>query len=656
MPAGELGTVVPMKKRGPNMSTHLRRSPYGRSLLSVFAIAIIAFITLGDGGGTIAQVLSPGVSIPEGLQLHVVLYYPFVPGDDTGTILDYSGNRYHGVLHGAKRDKNARAERGISLDGEDDHVSIPGIHLESFTFAALVKASAPSDSAPAGINPLNNRCLFCLEGDKGYFSLQGDSEGSLRFAGAVHGRTAEVRQSEWRFQTDSWTPIAVSYDGLSVTVYEKGEVTQTGFLPGDDVAGTVYLGGTGRAGESCWRGGLDEVILFDKALRTEEIGILHAAMRSPAKEQVFVSPYFAKTSAPAKPAPAESPGPATGAGKGLMAHYSFDSISGSEVLDTSGRNKHATSRGPTYEQNGRRGGALYFDGEDDFLSVDNVHFDEFTFSAFVKTLTPPSKRNTNNRRLFLLHDGPRYYTLQGNSGGSISFEGTGRQEVSEYGWQFQPHTWTHVAVTYSRPTVRLYKDGKLTEGRQIDADEVTGTLFIGGTNQHYGRFWHGMIDEVILFDRALSEAEIESLHGSTGHLEPQAVSRGLVGGKPEDAASRRPFPFGPAQYPERDLRVQVEVHLTDGSHLIGEPKSESVALQHALGELDVPITDISTITRTEDRQGWSVELQDGDRLTGNLNLPQMEMTTLLGKVVIPIRHIEKISVSHTMTVRRRDVP
>jgi len=76
MPAGELGTVVPMKKRGPNMSTHLRRSPYGRSLLSVFAIAIIAFITLGDGGGTIAQVLSPGVSIPEGLQLHVVLYYP----------------------------------------------------------------------------------------------------------------------------------------------------------------------------------------------------------------------------------------------------------------------------------------------------------------------------------------------------------------------------------------------------------------------------------------------------------------------------------------------------------------------------------------------------------------------------------------------------
>ena len=82
-------------------------------------------------------------------------------------------------------------------------------------------------------------------------------------------------------------------------------------------------------------------------------------------------------------------------------------------------------------------------------------------------------------------------------------------------------------MTYSRPTVKLYRNGKLTEAGEVDVEGVAGTLYIGGTDKHNGRFWGGKMDEVILFSRALGEQEVGRLY-----CRPRSSSKGSAAPRP----------------------------------------------------------------------------------------------------------------------------
>jgi hypothetical protein len=51
--------------------------------------------------------------------------------------------------------------------------------------------------------------------------------------------------------------------------------------------------------------------------------------------------------------------------------------------------------------------------------------------------------------------------------------------------------------------------------KELAREGFTGTLYIGGIEAHRGEFWHGMIDEVAVFKRALFAAEIRHLYDPT---------------------------------------------------------------------------------------------------------------------------------------------
>jgi hypothetical protein len=92
--------------------------------------------------------------------------------------------------------------------------------------------------------------------------------------------------------------------------------------------------------------------------------------------------------------------------------------------------------------------------------------------------------------------------------------------------------WTHIALTYDGATMKLYANGAvigtLAHTGNIDGD---GSEFaIGGrTNDCCGRHFNftGRVDEVEVFDRALSDAEIAAIYnaGSAGKCRPLPISK-----------------------------------------------------------------------------------------------------------------------------------
>ena len=70
-------------------------------------------------------------------------------------------------------------------------------------------------------------------------------------------------------------------------------------------------------------------------------------------------------------------------------------------------------------------------------------------------------------------------------------------------------TWTHLAATFDGSTLRIYVNG--TQASQLAVSgsiaTSTGVLRIGG-NSVWGEYFSGLIDEVRLYNRALSAAEI----------------------------------------------------------------------------------------------------------------------------------------------------
>ena len=72
------------------------------------------------------------------------------------------------------------------------------------------------------------------------------------------------------------------------------------------------------------------------------------------------------------------------------------------------------------------------------------------------------------------------------------------------------NAWTHLAGTYDGATLRLYVNGVLVSSRaQTGTIPIsTSPLQIGG-DSNYGQYFPGKIDEVRIYSRALSAADIQ---------------------------------------------------------------------------------------------------------------------------------------------------
>jgi hypothetical protein len=282
---------------------------------------------------------------------------------------------------------------------------------------------------------------------------------------------------------DTWTHIALTDDGAHSRLYVNGQLVDTAeAVPIPSTDGDLVIGGN-KAFAAFFKGRLDEVRVYNRALDGTEVG---ADMETPIQTPKA----------------------------GPVAEYSFDEDpgEGTTIEDQSGDENTATIEGAAWSPHGRYGGAMSFGGEGQTLSVPaSPELDpneEFTVEAWVHPESNPAIENLLEKE----NSGePTYGYLLTDQHGQL---GAYFQEESGYtryspGEGLEPHVWTHVALVYDGARVHLFIDGAEVEsGPAPSFAETDGALVIGGGGGLGGNSFDGRIDEVRVYDRALNTAEV----------------------------------------------------------------------------------------------------------------------------------------------------
>nr|WP_233566685.1 DUF5695 domain-containing protein [Cohnella endophytica] len=207
----------------------------------------------------------------------------------------------------------------------------------------------------------------------------------------------------------------------------------------------------------------------------------------------------------------------------VIANYLFNESTGTTAADSSGNGKNATLTGGTSWVAGHAGNALGLNGTNAYASlpsgiVSNVN--DFTISTWVK-LTALS----DWARIFDFGTGTsNYMFLAPRAGGSglrfaITTSGNGSEQQLNAP-VLTTGSWTHVAVTLTGSTGRLYVNGALvatnTSMTLKPSSLGNTTLNYIGKSQFGDPYLNGAIDDFTIYSRALSATEITSLYnGST---------------------------------------------------------------------------------------------------------------------------------------------
>jgi hypothetical protein len=197
--------------------------------------------------------------------------------------------------------------------------------------------------------------------------------------------------------------------------------------------------------------------------------------------------------------------------KGLVAYWSFNEGEGDIAFDETNNGNDAVLYGPTWVE-GKRGFALRFDGVDDTVAIPHsaslMPTDAITLAAWVKIEGPAQE----------------HYGIIGKSGYSSGYRllihGTNKkvlfQLTGEKGYSVWSSTaipddqWHFIVATYDGSKMKLYIDGikdPSEKERLGPLDVNTNSVLIGKPQYAF----NGLIDEVRIYSRALSEEEIKGL-------------------------------------------------------------------------------------------------------------------------------------------------
>lgn len=202
------------------------------------------------------------------------------------------------------------------------------------------------------------------------------------------------------------------------------------------------------------------------------------------------------------------------AGSGLQAAYSFEEGAGATVGDVSGKGNVGTATGVSWTTSGRYGKAIGL-GSGALVTVSNSPSLSLSTAMTLEVWVYPTNLTAEWRNLIMKPNGSPSdanpsYVLSGTSPATVPTAFISPASANLQAPAPLPlNTWSHIAVTYDGTKMSYYLNGVLSASSSISGAITASSdaLTIGG-NVYSGQNWKGFIDEVRIYNRALSAAEI----------------------------------------------------------------------------------------------------------------------------------------------------
>lgn len=191
---------------------------------------------------------------------------------------------------------------------------------------------------------------------------------------------------------------------------------------------------------------------------------------------------------------------------GLVAAYGFEEGLGNVLTDLSGNGNNGAITSGSWT-NGRFGKALFFNGSGTLVTVNDSPSLALSTGMTIEAWVNPTALGGWRDVVYKAND---IYFIEGSTPTGPPCAGGTFAGSSLYSTNILPlNVWTHLATTYDGATLRFYVNGVQVATRaqtgsiQTSADPLT----IGG-DLVAGQYWSGRIDEVRVYNRALSAAQI----------------------------------------------------------------------------------------------------------------------------------------------------
>ncbi len=445
--------------------------------------------TIVNGSGSAGSVGFSG-AIPD-------MTSQFTFSENTGTsVADGTGNGNTGTLNGIASPATAssgwtssgKIGTGLIFDGGDDYVSIPASQInygtgQGGTISLWVKpAFASGDSTAHSLWSITNGNGSSIKGTR----LANNTWQFGWTYTANTGAQMTFNDSLTPFASGTWHHLAFTWNdagsntGTTAVYFDGAQVASTTTMYSEAMT-AFKLGGAGTS--AGFAGTIDEARIYNRALTSTEVSRLFAA-------------------------------------NGEVVEYTFDEGSGTTANDASGNSNTGTlTNGATFTT-GVVGQALVCDGTNDYVTApDSASLDsitrDFTYSAWLYKTSSLNQMSVVTRSQY--GDAAFRILLNGGTAGErvvqMQFAGVTLSSTAT----FPEATWTHMTVTYDGATTRLYINGTQTQTWTSASGNLTATniplyLCQGGSDALY---FNGKQDEVRIFKRALSAAEVTMLYQNT---------------------------------------------------------------------------------------------------------------------------------------------
>jgi len=206
---------------------------------------------------------------------------------------------------------------------------------------------------------------------------------------------------------------------------------------------------------------------------------------------------------------------------GLLGHYEFEGNTNDSATDNHGT---VSAGAPTYVE-GKIGGAMKFNGDKDQIALTyplDVGSSSNTVAVWIKVPLAGTEGLGATERVGLILGN---YPDSPNTDWELHDDGQMRLywnggQINQYGTtDLRDNTWHHIAWVRDKATdaIYMYIDGQLEKTIATLGSDITFTTphSIAADNRGSPPNWHGLLDDLQVYNRALSQEEIAWLAGRT---------------------------------------------------------------------------------------------------------------------------------------------